>query len=240
MVAATKAYKNPDFINSREARNVRIMCEITHPQIELSKQNVENVIMFFGSARISETHPLAESYGLVKDLAYQLSLWAQKHHKEVGSSYAVGTGGGPGLMCAANEGAQLAGAPSIGFGISLPFEKHLNPYVSKELAFEFHYFFTRKFAMAYRLGGLVIAPGGLGTLDELFEILTLKQTGKIKKDIPVVLLGSSFWRTAINWQFFVDQQVVSEKDINSLCFAETVTEALDFLSSRLVCNETSG
>ncbi|EAN85323.1 hypothetical protein, conserved [Trypanosoma cruzi] len=141
----------------------------------------------------------------------------------------ITTGGGPGFMEAANRGAaSVEGVETMGMGISLPFEKGLNRYISHGLAFEFHYFFTRKFWMMYSCRAIFIAPGGFGTLDEMFELLTLRQTKKIP-DLPIVLLGSSFWRTVINWEALVEFGTVSKEEIDSLCFADTVQEALEFI-----------
>merc|ERR1719502_344234 len=152
-------------------------------------------------------------------------------------TYTVGTGGGPGMMLAANEGAHKAGGKSAGFGISLPFEDRLNPYVTPELGFEFHYFFTRKFWMAYKCMGLVVAPGGLGTCDELFEILTLRQTGKIKRSVPIVLIGKKFWQDCINWKAFVDYGMISESDQAQLRFSDSAEEAFEHLVSGIVALE---
>jgi len=143
--------------------------------------------------------------------------------------YHVGTGGGPGMMQAANEGAYVAGGKSIGFVISLPFESGLNPYVSEELAFQFHYFFTRKFWMAYKIMGLVVAPGGLGTLDEMFELITLKQTGRIKKPIPVILFGQSYWDSVFNFQAMADYGMISQNDVDGVLKTDSVDEALEYL-----------
>lgn len=143
----------------------------------------------------------------------------------------VTTGGGPGLMEAANKGAaSVPGAKTMGMGISLPFEKGLNPYVSDGLEFEFHYFFTRKFWMMYSARALIIAPGGFGTMDEMFELLTLRQTKKIP-DMPIILLCSKFWKTVINWQALAEFGTVSQKEVDSLCFADTPEEALDAVKS---------
>ncbi|CAK0891365.1 unnamed protein product [Prorocentrum cordatum] len=150
--------------------------------------------------------------------------WSMRRAAQGKVAYSVGTGGGPGMMEAANKGAMLAGGKSIGFGISLPFEDHLNPYVTPDLAFEFHYFFTRKFWMSYKCMGLVVAPGGLGTCDELFEVITLMQTGKIRRSLPVILIGKQFWKSAINWDFFVQTGMISDEDANQLIFADTAQE----------------
>lgn len=146
----------------------------------------------------------------------------------------VCTGGGPGFMEAANRGASEApGGRSIGMGITLPFEEGLNPYVSKELGFEYHYFFTRKFWMAYHMQALVVAPGGFGTLDELFEIMTLKQTGKMNRDLPIVLLGESYWRDVLNWERFAKYGTISSRDVDELFFTDSVDDAFAFVTEKL-------
>ncbi|TFJ81589.1 hypothetical protein NSK_006840 [Nannochloropsis salina CCMP1776] len=170
--------------------------------------------------------------GPVPHQSYSIIDEDVKEHPE--QSIYITTGGGPGFMEAANKGAsEVPGALTIGMGITLPFEDGLNPYVSEELAFEFHYFFTRKFWMVYHCQALVVAPGGMGTLDELFEVLTLKQTGKVQPDMPVVLFGKEFWKSIINWDALADYGVISQKDVSGLFFADTVDEAFDYLLSRL-------
>merc|ERR1719207_387043 len=244
---------------------ILIMCELQQPGQQLEKEGVENIVMFFGSARakskedyaaalaeaqakVSQNPDDAEkkaaldrlkkqaflipSYEATRDLAARLTRWnieRQPGTRITKPTYTVGTGGGPGMMQAANEGAYKAGGKSCGFGISLPFEDRLNPYCSPELSFEFHYFFTRKFWMAYKLMGLVVAPGGLGTCDELFEILTLKQTGKIKRQLPIVLIGEKFWTDCINWEAFVDYGMISESDWRQLHFSDTAEDAFRHL-----------
>merc|ERR1719321_633541 len=173
-------------------------------------------------------------YEATRDLAGKLTRWnieRQPGTRITKPTYTVGTGGGPGMMLAANEGAQKAGGKSCGLGISLPFEDRLNPYCTPELSFEFHYFFTRKFWMAYKVMGLVVAPGGLGTCDELFEILTLRQTGKIKQKLPIVLIGKKFWQDCINWKAFVDAGMISEADQSQLYFTDSAEEAFGHLVS---------
>jgi uncharacterized protein (TIGR00730 family) len=159
---------------------------------------------------------------------------------ENGQPLVVTTGGGPGIMEAANKGAaSVPGAKTMGMGISLPFENGLNPYVSDGLEFEFHYFFTRKFWMMYSARALIIAPGGFGTMDELFELMTLKQTKKIP-DLPIVLLCSPFWKTVINWQALADFGTVSQKEVDSLIFADTPEEALAHVKAFFEKNATDG
>merc|ERR1719261_1722073 len=183
--------------------------------------------------RLKKMAFIIPAYEATKDLAGKLTRWSRE--RELGTritkpTYIVGTGGGPGMMQAANEGAYRAGGKSAGLGISLPFEDRLNPYCTPELSFEFHYFFTRKFWMAYKCMGLVVAPGGLGTCDELFELMTLKQTGKIKTKLPIILICKKFWTDCINWQAFVDYGMISQSDYDSLHFVDTAAEAFKILT----------
>ncbi len=146
----------------------------------------------------------------------------------------VTTGGGPGIMEAANKGArQVPNAITMGMGISLPFEKGLNPYVTPDLAFEFHYFFTRKFWMMYSAKALILGPGGFGTMDELFELMTLKQTGKLP-ELPIVLLGTHFWKTVVNWQALADFGVISQKEVDNFCFTDNADEAFNFITKEII------
>jgi len=267
-----KAYKSTDFLNSKEARMIRMMCELQEPGDRLDAEGVDNVVMFFGSARakpkqeydaaVRESEALVAAnpgdekaraglerlrrqaflipyFDAVQDLAGMLTQWSAKRASEGKSQYHVGTGGGPGMMQAANKGAQAAGGRSVGFGISLPFEDRLNPYVTPDLAFEFHYFFTRKFWMSYKCMGLVVAPGGLGTCDELFEVITLMQTGKIRRSLPVILIGRQFWQSCINWDFFVQAGMISEQDASQLIFADTAEEAFPHLIAGIEQLETT-
>jgi len=161
----------------------------------------------------------------------------------------VCTGGGPGFMEAANKGASMVtveqydersrarvvrSGRSIGMGITLPFETGLNPYVTPELAFEYHYFFTRKFWMAFYMQALVVAPGGFGTCDELFEIMTLKQTGKMDKQMPVILFGKSYWQQVINWKALASYGTIAEHDVDQLLFTDDVDEAFNYLTQALM------
>lgn len=162
----------------------------------------------------------------------------QRDYRTIKQAIVVATGGGPGFMQAASHGAaQVPGARNVGLGISLPFEQGLNPYVTPELAFEYHYFFTRKLWMMFYCQALVVAPGGLGTMDELFEVLTLRQTGKVTRDLPVVLIGKAFWETVINWKALADAAVLNESDINDIFITDDVEAALGFLTDRLTFQE---
>jgi len=262
-----KAYKNDEFLNSHEARLLRIMCELQEPLERLDAQGVDNIVMFFGSARakpraeyeqavrdaeakaakdpkdevakaalarLRKQAFLVESYEMTRELAARMTEWATARVADGKPSYHVGTGAGPGMMEAANQGAHEASGQSVGFGISLPFEDRLNRYVTPELGFEFHYFFTRKFWMCYKCMGLVVAPGGLGTCDELFELMTLMQTGKIKRKLPIILIGKKFWHACIKWEAFVEYGMISENDASQLIFVDTADEAFEALTSNLV------
>lgn len=268
-----KAYKSDAFLNSADARMIRIMCELQEPKVRLNEHGVENIVMFFGSARAkprkdyeeavrkaeaqAAAQPVDEKaqatlrrlrkqeflvpmFEATTELAKKLTEWSQARAKEGKPSYSVGTGAGPGMMEAANKGAWLAKGPSCGFGISLPFEERLNPYVTPELGFEFHYFFTRKWWMSYKCMGLVVAPGGFGTCDELFEIMTLMQTNKIKRKLPIVLIGKQFWQTCINWESFVEYGMISQEDASQLNFVDTADEALEALVRGIEKMEDSG
>eukprot|EP00435_Cladocopium_sp_Y103_P011306 s1386_g2.t4 len=164
-------------------------------------------------------------FDVVRETCKLLTEWTAKRREQGLPEYHVGTGGGPGMMAAANEGAAQGKGKSIGFGISVPFEDGLNPYVTPELGFEFHYFFTRKFWMAFKCMGLVVAPGGFGTADELFELLTLMQTGKIKRQLPIILIGKKFWTDCIQWDAFVHYGMISDWDAQQLRFADTAEDS---------------
>merc|ERR1719410_2456655 len=178
-------------------------------------------------------------FDVVAQTTRLLTEWSMRRQAEGRPAYYVGTGGGPGMMQAANQGATQGGSRSVGFGISLPFEDRLNPYVTPDLAFEFHYFFTRKFWMSYKCMGLVVAPGGLGTCDELFEVMTLMQTGKIKRKLPVILIGKQFWKSCINWEAFVEYGMISEADASQLIFVDTADEAFEALTRGILAVESA-
>lgn len=176
---------------------------------------------------------MSRYYEDARELSRLITEWSVET-RNAGSHFLITSGGGPGIMEAANRGAtDVDGGQSIGLNISIPHEQGSNPYISDQLNFEFHYFFTRKFWFLYLAKALIVFPGGFGTLDELFETLTLVQTEKLTKDLPVVLYGSSYWRTIINFDALVEFQVISEKDLNLLKFVDTPREALTYLQSRL-------
>eukprot|EP00668_Euglena_longa_P001943 GGOE01002267.1.p1 GENE.GGOE01002267.1~~GGOE01002267.1.p1 ORF type:complete len:359 (-),score=106.15 GGOE01002267.1:284-1336(-) len=303
-----KAYKNLDFLNSRHARSIRIMCEFEEPRRRLREHCIQGTLLIFGSARSlsHEDHAKAvksceeeiataedparlrakllrlqrsawmcDYCTKAKELARRLTEWTMSEEVRKGVFFqglnhdssskqhytryltedlhltssdrvepkypqhiVVCTGGGPGVMEAANQGAaSVAGAKTMGMGISLPFEKGANQYVTPELAFEFHYFFTRKFWMVYQAHCIVVFPGGFGTFDELFEAVTLKQTGKLRPDLPIVLFGRQYWEKVINWQAMVDLGTISQKDLDELLFTDDVDEAHDFITTSLAPNK---
>jgi len=261
-----KTYKNPEFLNSPEARNIRILCELTAPKEQFEKNHIENTIVFFGSARsVSRVDAqkaleaiknekqsgtsfdsnidermvkakaalkLSEYYDHSAALARKLTEWSLTIPQKNKQFY-ICSGGGPGMMEAANLGATQANGESIGLNISLPFEQAPNPYQSHQLSFEFHYFFIRKFWFAYLAKALVAFPGGFGTMDELFEILTLIQTDKIKKTIPIILFGKEFWKGFLNFEFLIEWGVIGAKDLDLFRFFDDVDEAFDYLKDTL-------
>ena len=174
----------------------------------------------------------ARYYQQAVDLAERLTTWSESLPRK-GHRFVICSGGGPGIMEAANRGAHQAGGRSVALNISLPFEQAGNPYQTPDLAFEFHYFFVRKFWFVYLAKALVIFPGGFGTMDELFEVLTLVQTQKSAKVMPIVLFGREFWKSIINFDALVDWGVISPRDLDLFRFCDTVDEAFDFLTERL-------
>jgi uncharacterized protein (TIGR00730 family) len=175
---------------------------------------------------------MARYYEDARRLAFLLTEWSIQIPARR-RRFVVTTGGGPGIMEAANLGAHEAGGKSIGLNINLPFEQNPNPYITPSLNFEFHYFFMRKFWFAYLAKALVIFPGGFGTIDELFEILTLAQTDKLAKKILVVIYGSEYWHRIMNFQAFVDAGTVSPEDLNLFKFVDTPEDAFNFLRDGL-------
>jgi hypothetical protein len=232
-----KAYRNIPFLTSPDARTLRLLSEYLEPEARFAKFHVEDTIVFFGSARagsdVNHRAPDGRNYyEEAEELAYRLTLWS-KGLSNTKRRFIVCSGGGPGIMEAANRGASRARGLSVGLGISLPFEQTTNRYVSHELAFEFHYFFMRKFWFVYLAKALVVFPGGYGTFDELFELLTLVQTGKASKPRSVVLYGSSFWSRAVNWDMLVEWDVISEEDLSLFQVCDSVDEAYTFLTEKL-------
>jgi hypothetical protein len=226
------AYKNDDFLKGPDARPMRILSEYLEPLSHFRRQRVRDTIVFFGSARIQQDGPLAEYYEGARTLAAMLTRWA-KTFRERTYRFVICSGGGPGIMEAANRGASDARGKTIGLNIGLPFEQFPNPFITRELNFEFHYFFMRKFWFAYLAKALVVFPGGFGTMDELFEILTLVQTKKLAKKMTIVLYGSAFWKEVINFEALVKYGTISREDLELFHFADTPEQALQILQDGL-------
>src|SRR5713101_3686029 len=254
------AYQNEPFLNSPDGRILRILAEYSEPVARFRREQIQDTVVFFGSARFQSrseaqkaladlkrsgsvadpetvkramaTVETSRYYEDARRMAYLLTEWSSqipaKRHR-----FVVTTGGGPGIMEAANLGAQEAGGKTIGLNIHLPFEQNPNSYITPSLNFEFHYFFMRKFWFAYLAKALVIFPGGFGTLDELFEILTLAQTDKLAKKILVVVYGSAYWKKLINFDAMVDAGVISPPDLELFKLSDSPEESLEFLKEGL-------
>ena len=224
------AYKNERFLDSDDARPLRILAEYLEPMHTFNREHVCDTIVFFGSARAAAPGPLSNYYDAARELARLVAVWSKSVPSHA-TRYVVCTGGGGGIMEAANRGASEAGCKTIGLNIGLPHEQRPNRYVTRELTFEFHYFFMRKLWFAHMARALVVFPGGFGTLDELTEILTLMQTKKIDRQIPVVLYGSSYWKEIINFDALVRHGMIEQKDLALFQFADDPATALELLQA---------
>jgi uncharacterized protein (TIGR00730 family) len=231
-----KAFLNPEFLDSPDARGVRVLSEIEEPLMRLSKFKVNSTVLFLGSSRVEASdkkHPLYRYYWEAEELAYRLAGWAIKLRPK-GKNFVICTGGGPGIMEAANRGAGRAGGRSIGMNISLPQEQLPNSYISPEFSFIFNYFFTRKFWLINKARAVVAFPGGFGTLDEVFETLTLIQTGKIdRNEVTVVLYGEEYWRRMINFEELLATGTISPEDLKLFSFFSSPARAFSFLKMKL-------
>ena len=204
------AYKDEKFLDSEEARPMRILAEYLEPLRILCREQVHETVVFFGSARITPEGPLGRYYNEARELARLITTWSKSLRSSC-HRYVVCSGGGPGIMEAANRGASDAGGRTIGLNIGLPHEQRPNPYITRALSFEFHYFFMRKLWFAHLARALVVFPGGFGTLDEMMEILTLQQTQKLDRSIAVLLYGSQYWKEIINFDALVRHGTISRR-----------------------------
>ncbi|MBI2828231.1 MAG: LOG family protein [Acidobacteria bacterium] len=261
------AYLDREFLDSEEARPLRILAEYLEPLDRFKAQNIQDTVVFFGSARIhsrehaeqalarlmrgpaggegaeSDEHVVrgrkavewSRYYEDARELATLLTEWSlalgSAHHR-----FVVTSGGGPGIMEAAYRGAKEAGGKTIGLNIKLPFEQGANPYITEGLHFEFHYFFMRKFWFAYLAKSLVIFPGGFGTLDELFEILTLMQTEKLAKQIQIILYGAEYWNRILDLDPMLEWGAIGTNDTRLLQRANTPREAFELLKAHLTAH----
>lgn len=216
-----------DFLLGKSMRGVRFLLEYSKAAEALDAWGVRSTIVVFGSSRVREDGPGKQAFWyeqarLFGRIASERggALLTQKNFRD----NVIATGGGPGIMEAANRGAREAGAPSIGFNITLPHEQEPNLYSTPDLTFNFHYFAMRKMHLAMRANALVVFPGGFGTMDELFEIITLRQTGKAPL-VPVILVDEAYWRGIVNFEGFAEAGMISPEDLKLFCFAESAEEA---------------
>lgn len=258
-----KAYKNLSFLNSPDARLIRMLAEYQEPLSRFRRYDIADTIVFFGSARtrpseiirkdmaklqslpaqsgrnnqkalakLEDELKMARYYDDAVVLSRKLTEWSKNLEKGQ-RRFIICTGGGGGIMEAANRGAKEAQGLSVGLNISLPFEQEPNPYITPDLSFDFHYFFMRKFWFVYLAKGLIIFPGGFGTCDELFEVLTLIQTRKTRKPMPVVVYGTDFWNEIINFNALVKRGTIDAKDLKLIHFSNDPHEAFTYLSKEL-------
>jgi uncharacterized protein (TIGR00730 family) len=259
------AYLYPEFLESAEARPIRILSEYLEPLRRFKDQRIQDTVVFFGSARVDsreraeralktlrargvrdakEQYEIelnksrkavewARYYEEARELARLLTAWSRTLPSE-NHRFVVTSGGGPGIMEAANRGAREAGGKTIGLNIRLPFEQGANPYITDGLHFEFHYFFMRKFWFAYLAKALVIFPGGFGTCDELFEILTLVQTDKLSKKIEVLLYGRKYWDQVLDFKPMSEWGAIAEQDLDLFTYADTPSDAFEQLRAHLI------
>ncbi len=224
------AYQDMSFMEGDDARPLRILAEYLAPMSAFQRDRISDTIVFFGSARIQPEGPLGKYYDAARELARLVTAWskglASHEHR-----YVVCTGGGPGIMEAANRGASDAGGLTVGLNIGLPHEQRPNPYITRGLSFEFHYFFMRKLWFALLARALVVFPGGFGTLDEMFEVLTLMQTQKVDRRIPVVLFGSEYWKEVVNFEALVKHGTIDREDLALFRFADDPASALAILQA---------
>jgi uncharacterized protein (TIGR00730 family) len=257
------AYHNEEFLESADARPIRLLAEYLEPQRRFRQENIQDTVVFFGSARVhsrqeaqraltllqkkrgrkAADHDLllkrsrkavewSRYYEEARELANMLTTWSLSL-EEPRRRFVVCSGGGPGIMEAANRGAFEAGGKTVGLNIRLPFEQGPNRYITKGLHFEFHYFFMRKFWFAYLAKALVIFPGGFGTLDEMFEILTLAQTRKLSKKLLVILYGSDYWNEVFDLKPLAEWGAINDEDLDLLCRVDSAEHAFEELKKFL-------
>ncbi|MBI4442207.1 MAG: TIGR00730 family Rossman fold protein [Acidobacteria bacterium] len=227
------AYKHEQFLDSPDARALRILSEYLEPFAHFRREKIRDTIVFFGSARVTDNNPFLELYyKQARTLARMLTEWSNQLENPA-RRFVICTGGGPGIMEAANRGATEAGGKNVGLNIGLPFEQLPNPYITPELSFQFHYFFMRKFWFAYLAKAMVFFPGGYGTLDELMEVLTLVQTQKVNKKIIILLYGSQFWKEVIHFDVLLRYGTISPEDVRLFEYVDDPETAFQILRDGL-------
>ncbi len=227
------AFTDRDFLLREELRPVRLQLELLKPQMILDERGIASTVVMFGGARIPDpahkgrarSEALADLSGYYDEARRFARLMTEKSLASYGRENVIVTGGGPGVMEAGNRGADDAGGQSIGLNIVLPHEQAPNAYVTPDLCFNFHYFAIRKMHFLMRAKAVVVFPGGFGTMDEMFESLTLIQTGRMKK-IPFLLFGQAFWEKAVGWRMLAETGVISEQDLDLFRYVETAEEAV--------------
>ena len=222
-------YNDRKFLGSMSGRPLRILSEYLGPLSDFERNNVKDTVVFFGSARLKENN---KYYKQAQNLAMKITKWNLEKFSD-NNRFIITSGAGPGIMEAANKGADEAGGKSVGLGISLPFEQTNNKWITKGLNFVFHYFFMRKFWFIYKTKGIVVWPGGFGTLDELFDVLTLIQCEKIKRKIPIILYGSDFWEKLVNWDKMLEYGTISKEDLDLFVIIDDVDEAFIHLTDNM-------
>lgn len=261
-----KAYYNEDFLSSPDGRIIRLISEYLEPQARFKEHKIMDTIVFFGSARLKSHKEAVADFNRIKninpksnpnfakdlrkaqrnvemskyyedavELSRRLTEWSMNLETNA-NRFIICTGGGPGIMEAANKGAKKAGGYSVGLNISIPFEQYVNNFVTKELRFEFHYFFMRKFWFAYLSKALIVFPGGFGTFDELFEILTLLQTEKIRKKLAVVIYDEKYWKSVVNFDALIDYGVINAEDLKLFHFCNDTDSAFNIVKDHLEKN----
>ena len=257
-------YYNKEFLGSPEGRSARLLSEYYGPLQRFKRNKIQDTIVFFGSARLKSAEDakaaladapksiskdeqkkldtdleMSRYYEAARELSYKMTKWS-KGLKLKKKRFIVTSGGGPGIMEAANRGATEAKGLAVGLSISLPFETSGNEWISDDLEINFHYFFMRKFWFLYLAKAMVVWPGGFGTLDEVMEVLTLIQTQKLSKQIPIVLFDSQFWNNVVNWEFLADKGVISRSDLDLFLICDTVDDAYNYLTKKITATHLRG
>ncbi|RYE56240.1 MAG: TIGR00730 family Rossman fold protein [Rhizobiaceae bacterium] len=226
------AYEDPTFIQGPDGRPLRILAEYLSPLHALRLAGIVDTVVFFGSARLSPQDALGHYYREARELASEVTRWALSLYPE-GSRLVVCSGGAGGIMEAANRGARDAGGRTVGLNIGLPHEQRPNPFLDPGLSFEFHYFFMRKLWFAHLARAVIVFPGGFGTLDELFEMLTLRQTGKLERDVVILLYGRAYWSKIFNLAALAEAGMIDARSLTLLEEVDSVAEAMGCLKRRV-------
>ena len=252
------AYKDLNFLEGHDGRAVRILSEYLEPLARFEARGVSDTVVMYGSARMISREEAeanlsaaekagddlsqakrdmtnAGYYEAARELAHRITKWGHDLDSD-GNRFVVCSGGGPGIMEAANRGAAEAGGDNIGLNINLPFEQKENPYITPELTFQFHYFFMRKFWFVSLAKAIIVFPGGFGTMDELFDVLTLNQTGKLSQKISIVLFGTDYWNSVLNLGAMVDAGTISPADLDHFHQTDDIDDAFDYVTCDLSDN----